>query len=272
MKQAHRLAADAQGLSRRRESPCPHRPQFPCLSDNYGFLIRDDASGKTGCIDTPDAAAILRELKSAGWGLDFILNTHWHPDHAGGNAEIQAATGCQIVGPAEVTRIAPLDRTVVGGDTVALGETSFQVIETGGHTLGHIAYFDAADRIAFVGDTLFALGCGRLFEGKPGNVDQPAAPGRPARRHQGLLCTRIHGSNARFALSVDDSAALKVRADEVFAARERGEWTVPTTIGLEKATNPFLRAAALAARVGAAGEPDARAFAAVRAAKDNFRG
>ena len=98
--------------------------QFPCLSDNYGFLIRDDATGKTACIDTPDAAAILRELKAAGWGLDFIFNTHWHPDHAGGNAEIQKATGCTIVGPAEVTRIAPLDREVHGGDTVELGETS----------------------------------------------------------------------------------------------------------------------------------------------------
>ena len=117
--------------------------QFPCLSDNYFFLIRDEASGKTAVIDTPDATAILAELKTLGWGLDFIFNTHWHPDHAGGNAEIKAATGCTIVGPAEVTRIAPLDRTVMGGDVVELGETSFKVIETGGHTLGHIAYFDA---------------------------------------------------------------------------------------------------------------------------------
>src|SRR5579864_6795553 len=124
--------------------------QFPCLSDNYGFLIRDEASGKTACIDTPDAGAILAHLRELGWGLDFILNTHWHPDHAGGNAEIKAATGCFIVGPAEVTRIAPLDRTVVDGETVDLGETRFQVIDVGGHTLGHIAYFDAADRIAFV--------------------------------------------------------------------------------------------------------------------------
>jgi len=247
--------------------------QFPCLSDNYGFLIRDDATGKTGCIDTPDAAAILRELKAAGWGLDFILNTHWHPDHAGGNAEIQAATGCEIVGPAEVTRIAPLDRTVTGGDTVAFGETTFQVIETGGHTLGHIAYFDAADRIAFVGDTLFALGCGRLFEGKPeqmwASLSRLAALPDDTR----VYCAHEYtASNARFALSVDKGPALKARADAVFAARERGEWTVPTTIGLEKATNPFLRAPLLAANVGKAGAPDYEAFAAVRAAKDNFRG
>jgi hydroxyacylglutathione hydrolase len=247
--------------------------QFPCLSDNYGFLIRDDASGKTGCIDTPDAAAILRELKSAGWGLDFILNTHWHPDHAGGNAEIQAATGCQIVGPAEVTRIAPLDRTVVGGDTVLLGETAFQVIETGGHTLGHIAYFAAADRIAFVGDTLFALGCGRLFEGKPEQMWASLSRLAALPDETKVYCAHEYtASNARFALSVDAGPALKARADAVFAARDRGEWTVPTTIGLEKATNPFLRAPLLAAVVGKAGAPDYEAFAAVRAAKDSFKG
>ena len=247
--------------------------QFPCLSDNYGFLIRDDASGKTGCIDTPDAAAILRELKSAGWGLDFILNTHWHPDHAGGNAEIQAATGCQIVGPAEVTRIAPLDRTVVGGDVVELGETTFEVIETGGHTLGHIAYFDPADRIAFVGDTLFALGCGRLFEGKPEQMWASLSRLAALPDETKVYCAHEYtASNARFALSVDEAPALKARAADVFAARERGEWTVPTTIGLEKATNPFLRAPLLAAAVGKAGAPDYEAFAAVRAAKDAFKG
>ena len=247
--------------------------QFPCLSDNYGFLIRDDASGKTGCIDTPDAAAILRELNAAGWGLDFILNTHWHPDHAGGNAEIKAATGCQIVGPAEVTRIAPLDRTVVGGDTVAFGATTFQVIETGGHTLGHIAYFDGADRIAFVGDTLFALGCGRLFEGKPEQMWASLSRLAALPEETKVYCAHEYtASNARFALSVDEGPALKARAAAVFAARDRGEWTVPTTIGLEKATNPFLRAPLLAAAVGKAGAPDYEAFAAVRAAKDSFKG
>jgi hydroxyacylglutathione hydrolase len=247
--------------------------QFPCLSDNYGFLIRDDASGKTACIDTPEAAAILAELKRAGWSLDYIFNTHWHPDHAGGNAEIKKATGCTIVGPAEVTRIAPLDREVRGGDQVELGETAFQVIETGGHTLGHIAYFDDADRVAFVGDTLFALGCGRLFEGKPeqmwASLSRLAALPDDTR----VYCAHEYtASNARFALSVDAAPALKARAEAVFAARERGEPTVPTTIGLEKATNPFLRAPLLAERVGKAGAPDYEAFAAVRAAKDAFRG
>jgi hydroxyacylglutathione hydrolase len=247
--------------------------QFPCLSDNYGFLVRDDATGQTACIDTPEASAILSELKAAGWGLDFIFNTHWHPDHAGGNAEIKAATGCQIVGPAEVTRIAPLDRTVGGGDTVRLGETTFQVIETGGHTLGHIAYFDAADRVAFVGDTLFALGCGRLFEGKPDQMWASLSRLAALPDDTRVYCAHEYtASNARFALSVDPGPELKARADAIFAARERGEWTVPTTIGLEKATNPFLRAPQLAANVGKAGAPDYEAFAAVRAAKDAFKG
>jgi hydroxyacylglutathione hydrolase len=247
--------------------------QFACLSDNYGFLIRDEASGKTACIDTPDAGAILRELKSAGWGLDFILNTHWHPDHAGGNAEIQKATGCTIVGPAEVTRIAPLDREVHGGDTVELGETRFQVIESGGHTLGHIAYHDGADHVAFVGDTLFALGCGRLFEGKPEQMWASLSRLAALPDDTEVYCAHEYtASNARFALSVDEGPALKARAAAVFAARQRGEWTVPTTIGLEKATNPFLRAPLLAARVGKAGAPDYEAFAAVRAAKDAFKG
>lgn len=139
--------------------------QFPCLSDNYGFLIRDEASGQVATIDTPDAQAILAELDKLGWKLDLILNTHWHPDHAGGNEALKTATGATIAGPSEVTRIAPLDRVVRDGDVVMLGETRFEVIDSGGHTLGHVAYHDAADALAFVGDTLFALGCGRLFEG-----------------------------------------------------------------------------------------------------------
>ena len=247
--------------------------QFPCLQDNYGFLIRDDASGKTGCIDTPDAAAILQELEKAGWGLDLILNTHWHPDHAGGNAEIVAATGATIVGPAEVTKISVIDREVKGGDTVMLGETQFQVIESGGHTLGHIAYFDAADRIAFVGDTLFALGCGRLFEGTPEQMWTSLQRLAALPDDTTVYCAHEYtASNARFALSVDDDPALKARAEQIFAARQRGEPTVPTTIALEKATNPFLRAPVLAGRVGAAGKPDYEAFGAVRAAKDVFKG
>jgi hydroxyacylglutathione hydrolase len=235
--------------------------QFPCLSDNYGFLARDEATGQVACIDTPDAAAILRELDILGWSLTLILNTHWHPDHAGGNAEIKAATGAQVIGPAEVAKISPVDRKVTHGDVVELGETRLSVIDTGGHTLGHITYFDAADQIAFVGDTLFSLGCGRLFEGTAEQMWASLSRLAALPDETAVYCAHEYtASNARFALTVDDAPALKARADEVFAARERGEPTVPTTIAREKATNPFLRAG------------DAARFAAVRTAKDNFKG
>ncbi len=247
--------------------------QFPCLKDNYGFVIRDQASGRTACVDTPDANAILAELKRAGWGLDFIFNTHWHPDHAGGNQAVTAATGAKVVGPAEVTRIAPLDRMVSGGDTVELGETRFEVIESGGHTLGHIAYFDAADRIAFVGDTLFALGCGRLFEGTAQQMWASLQRLAALPEDTQVYCAHEYtAANARFALTIDAGAALKTRADQVFAARARGEPTVPTSIGLEKATNPFLRAPELLGQASEGGASDHEAFATLRAAKDNFTG
>jgi len=242
--------------------------QFACLDDNYGYLVRDDASGLAAAIDTPDADAVLKALKDTGWTLALILNTHWHPDHAGGNEAVKAATGCEIVGPQEVTRIAPLDRRVGEGDEVKLGETLFRVIDTGGHTLGHISYYDAADRTVFVGDTLFALGCGRLFEGTAEQMWTSLGKLAALPDDTRVYCAHEYtASNARFALSVDGDPALKARADQVFAARERGEWTVPTTIGAEKATNPFLRAPVL--------RPDlapAEAFGAVRAAKDNFKG
>ena len=235
--------------------------QFPCLTDNYGFLIRDEATGAVACVDTPDADAVLAQMRAAGWGLDLILNTHWHPDHAGGNAALKAATGATIVGPAEVSRIAPLDRTVADGDVVDLGDSRFEVIDTGGHTLGHIAYFDRADHVAFVGDTLFALGCGRLFEGTA--VQMWASLSRLAALPDDTRVYCAHeytAANARFALSVDHDAGLTARTEAIFAARARGEPTVPTSIGLEKATNPFLRAR------------DADDFAALRLAKDGFKG
>jgi len=235
--------------------------QFPCLADNYGFLVRDETSGAVACVDTPDADAVLAQLRAAGWGLDMILNTHWHPDHAGGNAAIKAATGATIVGPAEVTRIAPLDRMVAGGDVVDLGDSRFEVIDTGGHTLGHIAYFAPADHLAFVGDTLFALGCGRLFEGTAAQMWASLTRLAALPDDTRVYCAHEYtAANARFALSVDKDPELAARTEAVFAARARGEPTVPTSIGLEKATNPFLRAG------GADG------FAALRRAKDSFKG
>ena len=243
--------------------------QFPCLSDNYGFLIRDAATGQVATIDTPDADAILTDLEASGWGrLDFVFNTHWHPDHAGGNARLQAETGCRIVGPEEVRRIAPLDQVVSGGDRVALGDTTFEILDVGGHTLGHVAWWSRADGVAFVGDSLFALGCGRLFEGTPDQMWESLRRLSELPDDTRLYCAHEYtASNARFALSVDADTAVRERADAVFAARERGEATVPTSLGLEKATNPFLRAPLIRPEL-----TPVEAFAALRAAKDEFRG
>jgi hydroxyacylglutathione hydrolase len=247
--------------------------QFPCLSDNYGYLVRDEASGLAAAIDTPDADAVLAASQQTGWPIAMILNTHWHPDHAGGNAAVKAATGATVVGPKEVTRIAPLDREVEDGEAVTLGETTFRVLDTGGHTLGHISYHAPEDHAVFVGDTLFAMGCGRVFEGTPqqmwSSLQKLAA--LPDDTH--VYCAHEYtAANARFALSVDEAPAVKARADAVFAARDRGEPTVPTTIGAEKATNPFLRAPLLAAALGLKDAGPVEAFAAVRAAKDGFTG
>ncbi len=243
--------------------------QFACLSDNYGFLVRDEATGKTAAIDTPDAAAILRELATLGWSLDLILNTHWHADHAGGNAALMAATGAAVVGPAEVSRLAAApDRVVAGGDHVLLGETRFEIIDVGGHTLGHIAYWDSADRIAFVGDAIFAMGCGRMFEGDPQQFWASLSRLAALPDEAVLYCAHEYtAANARFALSVDSGAAVAARAAQVFEQRGRGEPTVPTTVAQEKATNPFLRAPMLIP-----GLAPAQAFARMRGAKDAFRG
>ena len=241
--------------------------QFPCLSDNYGFLVRDSATGEAAAVDTPDADAVLADLKTSGWRLTMILNTHWHADHTAGNVAVKAATGAEIVGPAEVRRAAPLDREVGDGDEVSLGQTRFKVLATGGHTLGHISYYDQADAAAFVGDTMFAMGCGRLFEGTPQMMWESLQRLCALPDDTTIYCAHEYtASNARFALTLDKSDALAERAKAVFAARERGEATVPTTLAKEKATNPFLRAPEL---VG--GDPVA-AFAKVRAGKDDFKG
>lgn len=233
---------------------------FPCLTDNYGLLVRDRDSGRVATIDTPDADAILAELERSGWGrLDLVLNTHWHPDHTQGNARLKTETACEIVGPEEVRRVAPIDRVVAGGDTVMLGGTALEVTDTPGHTLGHIVYRSPADAHAFVGDVLFNLGCGRLFEGTPAQMWNSLQTLATWPDETVVWCAHEYtAANARFALSVDGRPEMAARAAEMFAMRERGEPTVPTTIGAEKAFNPFLRAA------------DAETFAAVRAAKDVF--
>ncbi len=247
---------------------------FPCLSDNYGFLLHDPATGETACIDTPEPDRILAEAEGKGWKITQIWNTHWHPDHAGGNAAIKAATGCAIAGPAgEAAKIPALDRHLAEGDMVQLGSLTAHVLDTPGHTAGHIVYHLPEHGIAFVGDTLFALGCGRLFEGTAAQMWESLGKLRTMPADTTVYCAHEYtASNAKFALSVDpDNAALRAYADGVAAKRARNEPTVPTTIGAELEANPFLRAddPKLAAAVGHANDPVA-AFAEIRERKNRF--
>lgn len=247
--------------------------QFPCLSDNYGFLLHDPASGETVCIDTPDAEAYLRQADAKGWRITQIWNTHWHPDHAGGNAAIKAATGCRITAPAvDAPKIAGVDRTVADGDTVALGEWIARVIDVGGHTMGHVAYHLPAAGLAFVGDSLFALGCGRMFEGTPPQFWASLSRLKALPSETTLYCAHEYTeANARFALHADpDNRALQDYVEEVSRKRAAGEPTVPFPLARELAANPFLRAddPAMQTRWGGA-RPD-ETFARLRAAKDSF--
>lgn len=242
--------------------------QFPCLDDNYGFLVRDDATGKVASIDTPDGAAVIAAAEKMGWNVDMVFNTHWHPDHAGGNQVVKDRFGAELIGPAEVEEHFPVDRIIKGGDTVALGDTSFTIIDTGGHTLGHICYHAPSENVVFVGDTLFPLGCGRVFEGTAEQMWQSLS--RLAALPEETVVYSAHEytlSNAHFAVSVDKSADMAARFAEVKAARDRNEPTVPTTIGAELRTNPFLRAPLLSTQ-----SDPAEAFAEIRAAKDNYKG
>lgn len=233
--------------------------RIPVLSDNYIWLVHDAASGETVAVDPAVADPVLEAAAARGWRIDQIWNTHWHGDHTGGNAAIKAATGCIITGPAaEAERIGTLDRTVGEGDSVRIGDHVAQVMALPAHTAGHIAYHLSDERIAFVGDTLFAMGCGRLFEGTAAqmfaNLQRLAALPEDTR----VYCAHEYTlSNGRFALTVEpDNAALAARVAAVEAVRARGEATVPTSIGEERATNIFMRAR------------DAEELAERRAAKD----
>jgi hydroxyacylglutathione hydrolase len=247
--------------------------QFPCLSDNYGFLLHDPVSGETACIDTPDAAVCLHEAAGKCWQISQIWNTHWHPDHAGGNEAIKAATGCKVVAPAaEADRIAGIDTAVKQGDIIRLGDWEAHVIDVGGHTLGHVAYHLPAADLAFVGDSLFALGCGRMFEGTAPQFWASLSRLKALPPETMIYCAHEYTeSNARFALHADpDNKALQNYVGRVRSTREQGLPTVPTSIARELASNPFLRTddPAMQARWG---NGDATAtFAALRAAKDSF--
>ena len=246
--------------------------QFACLSDNYGYLLHDPDSGETACIDTPDADAYLREAGHKRWQITQIWNTHWHPDHAGGNAAIKATSGCTVSAPAEVERIAPPDRIVAHGDTLSLGAYPVQVIDVSGHTNGHVAYYLPDAGIAFVGDAVFALGCGRMFEGQPDQFWASLQRIKALPPATLLYCAHEYTqSNARFALHADpDNAELRDYCAQIERARADGLPTVPTPLSRELATNPFLRAddPALQSRWGSGNAVET--FAALRAAKDTF--
>ena len=249
--------------------------QFPCLQDNYGYLLHDPDSGLTATVDTPDAAAIERALAERGWRLDYILNTHHHRDHAGGNLALKAQTGCVIVGArSDAARIPGIDVLVAEGETFALGTHEARIIETSGHTIGHICYVFDADRAAFVGDTLFSLGCGRLFEGTPAQMWDSLQKLMRLPDDTRVYCAHEYTQgNGRFALTLEPrNAALVARMREVDMQRAAQRPTIPSTIGLEKATNPFLRPASaeLRATLGLPSAGDADVLGETRRRKDKF--
>ncbi|TNE57204.1 MAG: hydroxyacylglutathione hydrolase [Alphaproteobacteria bacterium] len=249
--------------------------QFPCLSDNYGYLVHDPVSGETAVIDTPDVAPILKALDETGWQLTYILNTHHHFDHAGGNQKIKEKTGCKVIGPKnEAAKIPGLDRAVGDGDTVALGSQRAMVFDVPGHTAGHIAYWFEEAGIAFVGDTLFALGCGRIFEGTPEQMWSSLQKLMTMPDDTIVYCAHEYTqSNAAFALSVEpQNEALVSRSRQIDELRAAGKPTVPSTMALEKATNPFLRPTSkdLQANINKLGAPIVEVFAETRRLKDNF--
>jgi len=234
---------------------------FPCLSDNYGLLIHDSDSGETAAIDTPEASKIEAACAERGWTLTQIWNTHHHPDHTGGNLTLKEKHGLTITGPDQIEgRIPGLDKGVSGGDSFQFGAHEVQVIFTPGHTVDHIIYYVPAAKAAFVGDTIFVLGCGRLFEGSPEDMFGSMAVIAGLPDDTKLYCAHEYTlSNARFAVTVEpENQALLNYVERAKTLREQGTPTVPTTVAAEKAMNPFMRAET-AERLGE-----------IRAAKDSF--
>lgn len=250
--------------------------QFICRTDNYGLLLHDHKTGATAAVDAPDAAEIQRQLDARGWELTHVFTTHHHGDHVEGNLALQKRYGCSITGPRrEASKIPGIDREVTGGDRFTWEGREVRVMDCPGHTLGHIAYYMPAEDAVFAGDTLFSLGCGRVFEGSMEQMHRSVsqfATLPPATR---LYCGHEYTqSNARFALAVEPgNAALVQRAAEVERLREEDRMTCPSTIGAELAANPFLRtgSAEIRSMLGMENASDVAVFAELRERKNSFR-
>jgi hydroxyacylglutathione hydrolase len=249
--------------------------RLPAFMDNYLWLLHAPATGETAVVDPAEPGPVEAALAAEGWTLTHILNTHHHFDHVGANEALKQRWGCHIVGPrAEAARIPGIDRQVGDGDTVTLGGRTAQVFDVPGHTSGHIAYWFEGDAAVFVGDTIFAGGCGRMFEGTPTQFWTSLARLRALPDETQVYCAHEYtASNLRYAAHVlPDDAAVARRVEAVAAARARGEATVPSPLGLEKRTNPFLRCdePALAVAVQAPGATPSEVFALLRSRKDAF--
>jgi hydroxyacylglutathione hydrolase len=248
---------------------------FRCRSDNYGVLLHDPESGATASIDAPEVAPIEAALNATGWKLTDILVTHHHADHTDGISALKDKYKCRVVAPAaEASKIPGVDETVREGAKVKVGTLSASVIETPGHTLGHIAYWFDADKLAFVGDTLFSIGCGRVIEGTPQQMWQSLVKLRDLPNDTDVYCGHEYtAANIKFARTVEPNnkvlAAREAEANQEIAA---GKPTIPVILGEEKQANPFLRAdlPEVAAGIGMAGKPAAEVFAEIRARKNNF--
>ena len=248
---------------------------FPCLQDNYGVLLHDSAAGATAAIDAPEASPVEAALAAKGWRLTDILVTHHHADHTGGIAELKARHRCRVVAPhGEAARIPLVDATVRDREKVAVGSLEGQVYETPGHTAGHISYFFPAEKLAFVGDTLFSIGCGRVIEGTPEMMWESLLKLRGLPDDTRVYCGHEYTqANIRFAKTVEpENMVLSAREKEVDKLRAGRKPTIPSTLGEEKAANPFLRADVpdVARSVGLAGKPAWQVFAEIRARKNKF--
>lgn len=249
--------------------------QFNCRADNFGVLIHDSQSGQTALIDAPEEATILEAIKRTGWKPNVILTTHHHADHVEANLSLKQKFNLKVIGPkGEAAKIPGIDEKVGEGDVIAFGDEQIRVIETPGHTLGHIIFHLPKAKVAFVADTLFAMGCGRVLEAPLSVMYESLRKVAALPPETVVYCGHEYtAANARFALTIDpDNAKLKARAEKVEKLRVEGKATLPTTIAEELETNPFLRwgAASIRKHLGMEKASDGEVFAEIRKRKDNF--